>query len=71
MKNVLKILLLVLLPIVAYSQKTSIDSLRNALHYAKDDSVKWNLCGQISWYFYESNRDSSLKYVNKLIRVCL
>ena len=65
MKNVLKILLLVLLPIVAYSQKTSIDSLRNALHYAKDDSVKWNLCGQIARYFYESNRDSSLKYINK------
>ncbi|MGA9293691.1 MAG: tetratricopeptide repeat-containing sensor histidine kinase [Ignavibacteriaceae bacterium] len=65
MKNVLKILLLVLLPIVAYSQKTSIDSLRNALHYAKDDSVKWNFCGQIARYFYESNRDSSLKYINK------
>ncbi len=65
MKNLLNILLLVLLPVAAYSQKTSIDSLCNALHYAKDDSVKWNLCEQISWYFYESNRDSSLKYINK------
>ena len=69
MKNVLKILLLVLLPIVAYSQKTSIDSLRNALHYAKVDSVKWNLYEQIMSYYYESNRDSALKYANKALLI--
>jgi signal transduction histidine kinase len=69
MKNVLKIVLLVLLPIIAHSQQNALDSLHNALYYAKDDSAKWNLYEQIGGYYYESNRDSSLKYTNKSLTI--
>jgi two-component system, NtrC family, sensor kinase len=65
MKLFLKLSLLILLPVFAYSQQSVPDSLRRVLQHATTDSVRHNTCVKLYFYYQEVNRDSALFYTEK------
>ena len=66
-KWLVKTILLLLLPIFAIGQKINIDSLKQALKTAPNDSVAFNLNYQLFINCRERNRDSALYYLEKCL----
>ena len=49
------------------AQKVNIDSLKNGLRKAIDDSARYHVCHEIYGYYEEVDKDSALYYADKLI----
>ena len=62
MRNSLKIILLLLLPLFAHPQQNTADSLKELLPTASNDSVRHELYRRLYNYYEELNRDSALYY---------
>ena len=64
MKRYFQIILLLLFPVVVWTQpqQTYLDSLQLALKIAANDTVRMDAYRQIASYYREINRDSSLSY---------
>jgi two-component system NtrC family sensor kinase len=67
MKNIIKILLLLLMPVLAHAQQHLPDSTIKALKNATNDSLRYRANVQAYLYFEEINRDSALSYVGKTL----
>ncbi len=65
MKPCIKILLLLLLPTLAFSQQGNPDSLKHALQIATTDSARYMISSQLADYYTEDKRDSALYYSEK------
>lgn len=69
MKNCIKILLLVIIPISVNAQQGNIDSLKRALTHAASDSARWVICWDLGFYWGEKDRDSALYYAETGIQL--
>jgi two-component system, NtrC family, sensor kinase len=71
MKSFIKIAWLLLLPAVADAQvnQTKLDSLRTALMHAANDTIRMDICANISDFYSETNRDSSIYYIEKSLAI--
>jgi two-component system NtrC family sensor kinase len=67
MKNIIKILLLLLMPVLAHAQQHLPDSTIKALKNATNDSLRYRANVQAYLYCEEINRDSALYYVGKTL----
>ncbi len=69
MKNLVKIILLLMLPVFASAQsgQKQLDSLQVTLKNAANDTIRMEVYYQLGVYYNEINRDSSLFYLNKSI----
>ncbi len=67
MKNIFKILLLLLIPVLANAQLHLPDSTVRALKNASNDSLRYRANLQAYFYFEEINRDSALSYNAKAL----
>ena len=67
MKNVIKISLLLLMPVLAHAQQHLPDSAIKALKSATNDSLRYRANVQAYLYFEEINRDSALSYAGKTL----
>ncbi len=64
MKQFLKTLLLILLPLLLNAQQ-KVDSLKRILSHAPDDSTRYHACWDIYNFYEETNRDSALYYADQ------
>ena len=62
MKKLIKILVLLLVPALGMAQKSRPDSLKQAFKNAPNDSIRYLRLYDLSDYYSEANRDSSLYY---------
>jgi two-component system, NtrC family, sensor kinase len=71
MKSLIKIASLLLLPVLAGAQapQYKLDSLHNALLHAGNDTIRMDICANISDYYSESNRDSSLYFMDQSLAI--
>jgi signal transduction histidine kinase len=71
MKSFLKIVWLLLLPAFADAQvnQFKLDSLHTALMHAANDTIRMDICSNISDFYSESNRDSSLYYMDQSLAI--
>ncbi len=69
MKEHLKILLLLLMPIFSIAQKSFPDSLRLVLQNPTSDSIRYLASMELGYYFSENNRDSSLFYYESALQI--
>jgi len=67
MKSFLKIAWFFLLPAFAGAQapQPKLDSLHNALIHAANDTIRMDICSNISDFYSESNRDSALYFMDQ------
>lgn len=65
MKKVVKILIFIVLPLFAAAQNTVSGKLKNALKAAKTDSLRRELLVKLVYYYAESDREASLKYLEQ------
>ncbi|MGH2552392.1 MAG: hypothetical protein ACRDEB_01680, partial [Chitinophagaceae bacterium] len=65
MRFILKVVLFLLLPAVANSQLSRIDSLRIAFTDAPDGPLKFKAANGVYSYYQELNRDSALFYTEQ------
>jgi signal transduction histidine kinase len=71
MKSFLKIAWLLLLPAFADAQANQfkLDSLHTALMHAANDTIRMDVCSNISDFYSESNRDSSIYYMDQSLAI--
>ncbi|MGG9962202.1 ATP-binding protein [Ferruginibacter sp. SUN106] len=71
MKSFIKIAWLLLLPAFAKAQsnQTKLDSLHHALLHAANDTIRMDVCANISDFYSESNRDSSIFYMDQSLAI--
>ncbi len=71
MKSCIKISLLLLLPFFAKAQmqQKQADSLKQALHSASTDSIRYNIASRLMFFYYQSKRDSALQYAEIALSV--
>jgi two-component system, NtrC family, sensor kinase len=65
MKAVYNVLFFFLLPFIAHSQQSNVDSLRRNLQNATTDSARFNASVNLYFFFLEANRDTALFYAEK------
>src|SRR4051794_12423368 len=67
MRLFIKISWLLWLPVFTSAQanQAQLDSLRNALVHAANDTVRMDIYSNISDFYGESNRDSAIYYINQ------
>jgi signal transduction histidine kinase len=69
MKDLLKVVLLLLLPLLAHSQTNNIDSLITAYNNSPEGPLKFKAASNVYFYYQELNRDSALFYTEKQLLV--
>jgi len=64
-KNIFLLLLFVLTARSAVAQQDDLDSLKQAFHSSRNDSIRFALSVQIGTWYYYSDTDSALVYIQK------
>src|SRR6266487_6397369 len=67
MKKIFALLLFVCTSLIAFAQNNNVDSLRQQLASAKDDSTKFAILNVLFWSCLYSSPDSSASYVQREI----
>ena len=67
MKKLIKILVLLLVPALGMAQQSHLDSLKQAFKNAPNDSIRYLRLYDLSDYYSEGNRDSSIYFSNLAI----
>jgi two-component system NtrC family sensor kinase len=67
MRTCINLLLLTLVPVLATAQQHLPDSTAQELKHASNDSLRYVANTQAYFYFEETNRDSALYYVDKIL----
>jgi hypothetical protein len=62
MKTCVRIILLLLIPAISFGQQGLPDSVWLALQNAPSDSVRYQRCMQLGYYYFQLNRDSGIYY---------